>query len=66
MLPRLIGLLDADAFRARFEDKAPFAAVLRDVPTSVVTTDDTVLHGLAALAAEPDRYALDFESRCWR
>ena len=65
VLPRLIGLLDAAAFRARFEDRAPFDAVLRDVPTAVVTIDDTVLHGLAALAAEPGRYALDFERRCW-
>ena len=66
VLPRLVGLLDADAFRARFEDRAPFRDVLRDVPTHVVTADDTVLHGLVALAAEPERYALDFARRCWR
>ena len=66
VLPRLIGLLDADAFRARFEDRAPFADVLRAVPTDVVVADDTVLHGLAALAAEPDRYVLDYARRNWR
>ncbi len=66
VLPRLVGLLDAEAFRARFEDRAPFDKVLRNVPTNVVTADDTVLHGLAALAAEPGRYALDYERRCWR
>ena len=66
VLPRLIGLLDPDAFRARFEDRAPFAEVLRGVPTCVVVADDTVLHGLAALAAEPERYALDYARRNWR
>ncbi len=66
VLPRLLDLLDAAAFRARFEDKAPFGELLRKVPTRIVTTDDTVLRGLGALAASPEDYAIDFGRRAWR
>ena len=65
VLPRLLDLLDPVAFRARFEDKAPFGELLRKVPTSIVTVDDTVLHGLGAIAASPDKYAIDFRRRAW-
>ncbi len=66
VLPRLLPLLDPAAFRARFEDKAPFGTLLRKVSTALVTTDDIVLRGLAALAATPERYAIDYARRAWR
>ena len=65
VLPRLLPLLDAADFRARFEDKAPFGTLLRRIATSIVTTDDIVLRGLAALAADPAHYALDYARRAW-
>ena len=65
VLPRLIDLLDPAGFRARFEDKAPFGELLAKVPTRIITTGDAVLAGLGALAAEPDRYAVDWKRRAW-
>lgn len=65
VLPRLVDLLDTAGFRARFEDKAPFGELLRKVPTRIITTGDAVLSGLAALAADPDRYAIDWKTRAW-
>ena len=65
VLPRLVDLLDPAGFRARFEDKSPFGELLRKVPTRIVTTGDAVLAGLGALAAEPDRYVVDWKHRAW-
>ena len=66
VLPRLIDLLDTAAFRACFEDKAPFADLLRKVSTRIIVTDDAVLWGLGAIAADPQRYAIDYPRRAWR
>ena len=66
VLPRLIDLLDTVAFRARFEDKAPFADLLHKVPTRIIVTDDAVLWGLGAIAASPQNYAIDYARRAWR
>ena len=66
VLPRLLDLLDPAVFRARFEDKAPFGDLLRRVSTRIITTDDTVLRGLGAIAASPERYAIDYGRRAWR
>lgn len=65
VLPRLVDLLEPTVFRARFEDKSPFGDMLRRIPTRIVTTGDAVLAGLGALAAAPDRYAIDWASRAW-
>jgi glucokinase len=40
--------------------------VARAIPTQVIMSGAGVLAGMAALAANPDRYALDYPSRCWR
>ena len=66
VLPRLIDLLDPVAFRARFEDKAPFADLLHNVATRIIMTDDAVLWGLGAVAASPQNYAIDYPRRAWR
>ena len=65
VLPRLIGLLDEAAFRAAFEDKAPVEGLARAIPTRIVVQADSVLVGMAAIAAEPEAYAIDYEGRAW-
>ena len=65
VLPRLIDFLDPAVFRARFEDKAPFGELLRNVGTRIIIIDDAVLFGLAAIAAGPGRYAIDYPRRAW-
>ena len=49
-------MLEEGDFRAAFEDKAPFAAMMRTIPTSVITVHDPALNGLAALASEGGRF----------
>ena len=65
VLPRIVEFLDPALFRARFEDKAPFGDLLRHVGTRIIVVDDAVLSGLAAIAADPDRYAIDYATRAW-
>jgi glucokinase len=36
------------------------------IPTRLLTTSEIVLNGMAAIAAEPQRYALDYAARGWR
>jgi glucokinase len=66
VLPRIVDLLDEKAFRAAFEDKAPVDAVARRIPTRLVTHVDAVLVGMAAIAASPEKYAIDYAARCWK
>lgn len=66
VLPRIAALLDVAEFRATFEAKAPMEHVLRAVPTHLVTAPDVVLAGLAAIAARPHAYQIDYRLRAWR
>jgi glucokinase len=66
ILPRILRLLDPQDFRAAFEAKAPLEAVVRAIPTELVTAPQAVLAGMAAIAAAPDRYRLDYARRKWR
>ena len=66
ILPRFTGLLDRDAFAAAFNDKAPVDALARRIPVHLLTATEAVLPGMAAIAAEPQRYALDYGARAWR
>ncbi|MDB5544577.1 MAG: glucokinase [Hyphomicrobiales bacterium] len=66
VLPRIIDLLDGVEFRGAFEAKAPMEHVLRQIPTWVVTAPDVVLAGLAAIAAQPGAYQIDYRQRAWR
>lgn len=66
VLPRLVDWFDVEAFRSAFTDKAPMAALAADMPVRLLTARDTVLTGLAALAAAPETYALDYARRAWR
>jgi glucokinase len=65
VLPRIVDLLDEQAFRAAFEDKAPVDGLARAIPTRLVMQTDSVLVGMAAIADDPDRYAIDYDSRAW-
>jgi glucokinase len=66
ILPRIVDLLDPAEFRSVFEAKAPLDHVMRAIPTRLITDGRGVLAGMAALAANPDRYMLDYGARCWR
>jgi glucokinase len=65
VLPRIVDLLDDVAFRKAFEDKAPVEGLAQSIPTRIVTQPDAVLVGMAAIAAEPDRYSIDYAGRAW-
>ena len=66
ILPRLLPLLDAADFRAAFEAKAPVEAIVKSIATDLITAPDAVLTGMAAIAAEPERYGIDYAGRKWR
>lgn len=65
VLPRLQPLLEDPAFRRAFEAKAPMDAVVRTIPTRLVTSGTAVLTGMAAIAAAPERFAIDYLNRLW-
>jgi glucokinase len=65
VLPRVIDFLDEAAFRRAFEDKAPVDALAKRIPTRLITQSDAVLAGMAAIAANPERYGIDYASRAW-
>ena len=65
VLPRIVDFLDDAAFRSAFEAKAPVDALARRIPTRLVIHSDAVLVGMAAIAAAPQRYAIDYASRAW-
>lgn len=65
IVPRLIPLLDHARFRAAFEAKEPVRWLPESIATRLIVSADAVLHGMAAIAARPDRYAVDFAGRDW-
>ena len=65
ILPRIVDLVDEAAFRAAFEAKAPVAELAKRIPTRLIVQSDSVLGGMAAIAVDPNRYALDYDSRQW-
>jgi len=66
LLPRLTRFLDPEAFRANFEDKAPYRDMMRGIETRLIIAEDVALSGLAAVAAAPQNYAIDYARRAWR
>ena len=62
--PRILSVLNAGGFRRAFENKPPFAAMMRAIPTSVITVHDPALNGLAALASEGDRFV--YHGQNWK
>jgi glucokinase len=65
VLPRVVNFLDEAAFRQAFEAKAPVDGLAKRIPTRLVTREDAVLVGMAAIASTPDRYGVDYASRAW-
>ncbi|MDE2365027.1 MAG: glucokinase [Hyphomicrobiales bacterium] len=66
VLPRLVDWLDPQAFREAFEARAPMDALAREIPTRLLIETDAALTGMAALAATPSAYAIDYGDRAWR
>ena len=64
-LPRVVDILDDAAFRAAVEAQAPVDALARRIPTRLIMRSDAVLAGMAAIAAAPGRYGIDYASRGW-
>ncbi len=65
VLPRIVDFLDDAAFRRAFEAKAPVDALARRIPTRLLMRADSVLVGMAAIAAAPRLYAIDTRARGW-
>ncbi len=65
ILPRIASMIDGAAFRRAFEAKAPVDALTRRISTRLLMEPDAVLYGMAAIAAEPTRYAIDYRERNW-
>jgi glucokinase len=66
ILPRILNFCDPDAFRAAFENKAPYGEMMRTIGTRLILTEDAVLTGMAAIATAPQNYAIDYANRAWR
>jgi glucokinase len=66
ILPRIVDLLDPADFRRTFEAKAPLDHLVRAIPVHVIMSGAGVLAGMAALAANPERYVVDYAARSWR
>lgn len=50
-------VLSSSPFRESFDNKAPHGGFMRRIPTSLLRDPDPALIGLAAIAAEPGRFA---------
>lgn len=64
--PRIGGVLKAGAFRAAFEDKAPYRELMAGIRTAIITNPASALAGLAALVRGPERFAIELRTRHWR
>ncbi len=66
ILPRIVEFCDPALFRAAFENKAPYSELLRGIGTRLVVAENTVFAGMAAIAAAPQDFAIDYARRAWR
>ncbi len=66
ILPRILNFCEQEKFRAAFENKAPYGEMMRAIGTRLVLTEDAVLAAMAAIAAGPEDYAIDYAHRAWR
>lgn len=55
ILPRIVDLLTASDFAARFRAKGPMSGYVADVPVKLILSDAAALLGAAAIATERDR-----------
>jgi glucokinase len=63
---KILPALQKPEFRAAFEDKAPHNAMMKTIPTFVVTHPLAALAGLSAYACQPQRFGVATEGRRWR
>jgi glucokinase len=63
---KILPALKGPEFRRAFEDKAPHSALMRQIPSYVVTHPQAALAGLADYARAPQRFGLPTEGRRWR
>lgn len=63
---KIIPALKEPRFREAFEDKAPHSAILRMIPTFVITHPLAALSGLAAFARTPVRFGVSTDGRRWK
>ncbi len=63
---KIIPALQLPAFRAAFEDKAPHSALMRSIPTHVVTHPQAALAGLATFARTPADFGVTLDGRRWQ
>ncbi|WP_137129632.1 glucokinase [Rhizobium sp. FY34] len=63
---KIVPALKRPEFRAAFEDKAPHAAMMRQIPTFIVSHPQAALAGLAAYARSPGYFGLSTDGRRWR
>lgn len=63
---KIVPALRRPEFRAAFEDKAPHSALMREIPTFVITHPQAALAGLAAYARTPTNFGVATDGRRWR
>lgn len=63
---KIIPALKLPEFRAAFEDKAPHKALMRSIPTHVVTHPQAALAGLSTYARTPGDFGLTLDGRRWQ
>ena len=63
---KIVPALKRPEFRAAFEDKAPHTALMRHIPTFVVTHPQAALAGLASFARTPGHFGISTDGRRWR
>lgn len=61
--PRLADRFEKSGFRAAFEAKEPHEAMLKTVPTFLVTEPRPAIAGMATFAEMPERFMMDFTGR---
>ena len=59
--PAIVSFLKTD-FRASFDDKAPFGALMSGIATFVVMHPEPALVGLSAIASDPGSFVFDHQS----
>jgi glucokinase len=63
---KILPALQGPEFRTAFEDKAPHAALMAQIPTSIVVHPLAALAGLSTYARMPSRFGVSTEGRRWR
>ncbi|WP_188311841.1 glucokinase [Salinarimonas soli] len=65
VISSLAPMIDGDRFREAFTDKEPVGAFARAIPSFLMTSEDAVMRGLAAVGAAPGRFGLHDPERLW-